>query len=58
MGIDYAKRILVHYFKLAGVADDYDHVFEIECAVDAIYETAVREAKKQILGELKEQSKK
>ena len=58
MGIDYAKRVLVHYFKLAGVADDYDNVSEIECAVEAIYEDAVREAKRQILNELKEQGKK
>ncbi|MCW7555556.1 hypothetical protein NX722_23615 [Endozoicomonas gorgoniicola] len=48
MDIEYAKRILVHYFKLAGVADSYDNISEIECAVDAIYQAAVREAKSQI----------
>ncbi len=52
MGIEYTKMILVHYFKLAGVVSASDNEAEIRGAVEALYESAVSEAKRQILKEL------
>jgi hypothetical protein len=44
----YGKRILVHYFDHLGLKDS-DNAAEIEGAVDDIVETAVNEAKRQII---------
>lgn len=40
-----AKRLLVHYFKLAGACTDSDNVAEIESIVDCLVDAAKTEIK-------------
>jgi hypothetical protein len=46
--LDYAKRILVHYFKLALPRWDPDNQAEIEAAVDSLIAAAAAEAVRKL----------
>ena len=52
-----AKTLLVHYFRLAGVVDDYDNVVEIEEVVDHILEAVDAKINEQVGNLLKSQKR-